>query len=168
MMGFLRTWLLGIVLTAFAVGLATELLPKGREKSMVRLIGGLLMVLALLRPFGELTWEIPSVSVGAFQNAVEAQTEDYRNSQQKELCAIIAENLETYIWDKATELGLACRASVDVSVQESGVPLPVRVTLDIPRDPALAVWLEEVVGIPAEQQIWQEGSTWTTEKDRSS
>ena len=43
----MREWLLGIVLTAFAGGLARQLAPRGREQAMVRLVSGLLLALAL-------------------------------------------------------------------------------------------------------------------------
>ena len=164
MMENLRQWLLGIVLVSFAVGTVIQLVPKGKEQGAVRLVGGLLMALALLRPLGSISWELPSVAAGIFGDSLRTQTEEHREMQQKELCAIIAERLETYIWDKATELGLDCAVTVGVRVTESGIPLPDTVMFDIPRHPALAVWLEEVVGLPAEKQIWQEGSAWTTEK----
>ena len=41
----MRAWLLGIVLTAFASGLARQLAPQGREQAMVRLAGGLLLLI---------------------------------------------------------------------------------------------------------------------------
>ena len=42
-----RQWLLGVVLTAFAGGLARQLAPKGRERALVGLVCGLLLTLAL-------------------------------------------------------------------------------------------------------------------------
>ena len=63
----LRQWLLGIVFTAFAAGLARQLAPEGREQAMVRLAGGLLVTLAILRPLGQVSWESPSLEAGAFR-----------------------------------------------------------------------------------------------------
>lgn len=165
MMKLIRRWLLGVVLTSFAVGIAQQLLPKGREQAWMRLIGGLLLALALLRPLGDVLWEGPSISTGAWGTMMESQTEIYREQQQKELGAIIAEKLETYIWDKASEMGLEGEVSVSVRMQSSGVPLPDTVTIGTPFNPALSVWLEEVVGVPAEKQLWQEGNAWTTERE---
>ena len=51
-----RQWLLGVVLTAFAGGLARQLAPKGRERALVGLVCGLLLTLALLEPLAELEW----------------------------------------------------------------------------------------------------------------
>lgn len=165
MMALVRRWLLGIVLTSFAVGMAQQIVPKGREQARIRLIGGVLLTLSLLRPLGDVFLETPSVSVGSWSQMFETQTESYREEHQKELAAIIAEKLETYIWDKAIESGMDGDVSVYVSVSMAGVPLPDTVTIGAPFDPALSIWLEEVVGIPAEKQIWQEGNTWTTERE---
>lgn len=154
----LRTWLLGVVFTAFAAGLATECIPKGRMQAMTRIAGGALMVLALLRPLGAVDWDKTILSVDAASLQTQQQTEIYRTEHEKELSSIIAERLETYIWDKATELGLTCTVRVRVLCGESGVPLPETVQISTAYDRALAVWLEEVVGIPAEKQIWLEES----------
>ena len=53
----MKSWLLGIVLTSLAAGLARQLAPKGREQAVVRLVGGLLMALAILRPLAGGAWE---------------------------------------------------------------------------------------------------------------
>ncbi len=159
MMASFRTWLLGIVLTAFASGLARQLVPAGKSQMVVRLVSGLLLVLSFLRPLASIPWEESSIAVGNFYENARQLTEQYRESGEKELSAIIERKTASYIWDKATELGLECTVSVDVAVTESGVPLPHSVTITAFRSQALAKWLEEVVGIPAEKQIWLEGSS---------
>ena len=153
----LKTWLLGVVFSAFATGLANELAPKGREKALVRMVGGVLMVLTLLRPLGAIEWSEISIPTGNFSQ----QADIYRTQQENALTAIIAERLETYIWDKATELGIACAVRVEVSCDESGIPTARSVEISAAHDPVLSAWLEEVVGIPAERQIWLEERVWT-------
>ena len=157
MMGQLRTWLLGVVFTAFATGLANELVPKGRERALVRMVGGALMVLALLCPLGAIEWETVSVPAMNFSD----QAETYREEQKNALSDIIAERLEAYIWDKATELGIACSVHILMSCDESAIPTAETVEVRAQYDPVLAAWLEEVVGIPAEKQIWLEEEVWT-------
>ncbi len=157
MMEQLKTWLLGVVFAAFATGLANELVPKGREKALVRMVGGALMVLALLRPLGAVGWETISVPAMSFSDQAEA----YRTEQENTLSAIIAERLESYIWDKATELGIACTVHIEMSCGESAIPTAETVEVRAEYDPVLAAWLEEVVGIPAEKQIWLEERVWT-------
>lgn len=167
-MAGLRTWLLGVILAAFAGSLARQLSPGGREQAAVRLVSGLLLLLAVLRPLADLRWEKLAAETGGFQSQVEEQTRQYRENQQEELSAIIAEKIETYIWDKADQLGLECAVTVTTAAGESGIPLPDAVTITAPYSAALSSWIEEGVGIPAEKQIWLEESTWSTMKERES
>lgn len=161
----MKQWLLGIVLTAFAGGLARQLAPQGREQAMVRLVSGLLLTLAILRPLAGLEWEGAALEAGSFQAHTAEQAERYRKNQQEALSAIIAEKTEAYIWDKANQLGLDCAVEVTTAAGESGIPLPDTVTILGPYSPALAACLEEEVGLPAEKQIWLEGETWTERKE---
>ena len=152
MMEGVRQWLLGVTLTAFAGGLARQLAPAGREQGMVRLVGGLLLVLALLSPLG--SWEWEGLALPAFQEAAAAE-EDYRRQQEAALSAIIAEKTAAYIWDKAEELGLSCTVEVTVAAGENGIPLPDTVIITGPYDPGLSALIEKEVGIPAGKQIWE-------------
>ena len=83
-MEILRTWMLGIVLTGFAIGLAEQLVPNGKEQSAVKFVGGLLMILALLRPLVEVSWDRDVLSAGSFGEMIQLQTETYKEQQQKE------------------------------------------------------------------------------------
>ena len=157
MMDQLRTWLLGVVFVAFASALANELVPKGREKALIRMVGGLLMVLTLLRPLGAIEWSELRIPTGSFSQ----QAEIYRAQQENAISSIIAERLETYIWDKATELGIVCAVRVAVFCDKNGIPTVQSVEISAAHDTLLSAWLEEVVGIPAEKQIWLEERVWT-------
>ena len=97
-MAAVKAWLLGVTLTALAAGLARQLAPQGREQAAVRLVGGLLLVLALLRPITALRWEdLPALEAGSFSAQTEEQAQAYRQEQTDALSAIIAERLEAYI-----------------------------------------------------------------------
>lgn len=151
----LHTWLLGVVLTAFAAALARQLVPKGREQVMVRFVSGLLMVLALLYPF--LDHRSAEYDLSKYFPGTEVWSEEYLKIEQQELNTIIEDRIATYIWDKATGLGLDCTVSVDAAMTEGGVPMPNTVRISVPYERTLAEWIEEVVGIPADKQIWLEG-----------
>ena len=164
----MRSWLLGIVLTSLAGGLARQLAPPGKEQAMVRLVSGLLLALAILRPltgqeWEELDWsaELPGL------NAAE-QAGTYRKQQQDVLSAIIEEKTEAYIWDKANRLGLSCTVSVTAAAGESGIPLPDSAVIRGPYSEALARCIDEEVGIPAGKLIWQEDEEWQKKMERES
>ena len=156
----MRSWLLGIVLTSLAGGLARQLAPQGKEQAMVRLIGGLLLTLAILRPLAGQDWERLDLKLGGFASQAEEQAQAYRKNQQDAFSAIIAEKTGAYIWDKANQLGLDCTVTVTAAVGENGLPLPVSAVIRGPYSEALARCIEEEVGIPAEKIIWQEDEEW--------
>ena len=122
---------------------------------MVRLVSGLLLALAMLRPLAGRDWEGLEVAAGSFPLQSEAQAERYRKNQQEALSAIIEEKTEAYILDKANQLGLACAVQVTAAAGESGIPLPASAIVRGPYSPVLAACMEEV-GIPAQKQIWLE------------
>ena len=158
-----RQWLLGVVLTAFAGGLARQLAPKGRERALVGLVCGLLLTLALLEPLAELEWAAAARDwPGPAQAAL---AESYRQEGQAALSAVIAEKTEAYILDKADRLGLRCAVEVAVSAGESGIPLPDAVTIRGGYSAALAACIEEEVGVPPEKQIWLEEEAWKRENE---
>ena len=165
MMGGLRAWLLGIVLTAFAGGLARQLTGQGREQAVVRLVGGLLLTLALLQPLSKLDWEGPALEAASFRVQSGEQAEIYRKNQAEALRTIIEEKTGAYILDKANRLGLDCTVSVTAAAGESGIPLPDTVTIRGGYSEMLAVCIEEEVGIPAEKQFWLEEKAWTETKE---
>ena len=72
-MGPVRQWLLGVVLTAFAAALARQLAPEGEESAAVRLVGGLLLILALLRPLAGAEWSSAALEAGSFRLQTEEQ-----------------------------------------------------------------------------------------------
>ena len=81
MMDALRTWLYGVFCAALLLTLTQGLLPKGKLRSLASLAGGLILLLALLRPLGvgkDWNWD-----ASAFQAEVA--------ERQKELSAVKVE-----------------------------------------------------------------------------
>lgn len=165
MMAAVKSWLLGVVLTAFAASLARQLAPRGRQSAAVGLVGGLLLALALARPLVRLDWGDIALPVGRFAAQSRETAADYRKKQQEELSAIIAARTEAYIWDKAAALDGDYRFTVSVSAGESGVPLPCSVTIAGPYSRELSQWLERELGLDAAAQNWLEEGEWNTKTE---
>ena len=145
-MTFLRLWLLGVVACAVLVSLAGQLTDGGTMKKIVRFAGGMLLMLAMLRPLLRL-------DLAVYREAVSQLELELAQRQEDALSARIAAETGAYIEDKADELGLSVRAAVRTE-EVDGVPLPVSVTLCGEENAALADCIERELGIAKEDQLW--------------
>ena len=87
---------------------------------------------------------------------MEQRQAELEDTREEELAALIRSETETYISDKAADMGLTLRVQVTVEPDGSGVPAPVSVELTGPRSEALSRWLETELGVPTERQVWNE------------
>ena len=98
------------------------------------------------------------LSLDALQQEAETLEEEYTRQQAEQLSAGIEEELASYIWDKAQALGLNCQVSVTVETGADGVPAPRSVDITGEYSEALSEIIEKDLGVPREQQNWQEAS----------
>lgn len=152
-----KTWLFGVVAASMAVSLLSALLPKGTISTVARCSGGLVMLLVVLRPLlaGELS-ATQKESYGYWEETISQQAQAYSRENLQEIERHIITQTEEYIVQQAAALGLTVAPQVRCSVRD-GVPFPVAVTLDIPRDAALEARIETDLAIGRENQYWQEG-----------
>lgn len=157
-MEFLKNWILGITAAALAVSLAQALTPEGTVKKVGKLVGGLVLLLAVVRPGVRL-------DPGALlpdQNALGGLSkEEAGQSGEEALKILIAQKTGAYIVDKGQSLG--CRvtqAAVTVAADSSGWPVPwsVEITGSWTGEQrrTLERAVEEELDIPAERQSYQE------------
>ncbi len=101
--------------------------------------GGLLLLAVLLRPLGSVDLSAVSLNLDAYRQTVEQRQAELEQEGQKELVGLIEAELESYISDKAADMGLTLRVQVTVEPDGSGVPVPVSVELTGPRSGAVPV-----------------------------
>ena len=152
-MTFLRSWLLGVVACAVLVSLAGQLTDGGTMKKIVRFAGGMLLMLAMLRPLLRLDLAVLDVDLASYREAVAQLELELTQRQEDALSARIAAETGAYIEDKADELGLSVRAEVSTR-EEEGVPVPAAVTLYGREDAALSALIARELGIAEEDQLW--------------
>lgn len=153
----LRTWLLGIIAAGMALSALYALLPKGRMATVGRGIGGLLLLVVILRPLTDWEGADFAVSYEDCRRQIEALTEEYRQSGNETLAALIEEKTAAYITAKGDALGVSCTAQVRSQLRD-GVPYPAEVTLSAPYHGALSQWISEELEIGADSQHWADGS----------
>jgi hypothetical protein len=158
-MELLRAWVMGLAGAAVVTGLALSLTPKGRVRSVVRLICGAVMIIALVKPVLEFDFDAYSLGLARYRADMERITESARETSDRLQRTIIEEECSAYILDKAHILGLDCtKAEVTVKWGDEGYWYPYEAHLQIngPQEQLnrLAGLIEAELGIPRERQHW--------------
>ena len=159
-MTMLKEWLLGVTAAALAVALAQALTPEGTVKKIGRLVGGLVLLLAAVRPL--MGWK--GATLGGLSLRVEPElAEEATQSGEDVMKTLIAQKAGAYIVDKGQSLGFSCTAEVGVALDGSGWPVPweaaVSGTWTAQQKKALSQAVEEELGIPAQRQSFREEGT---------
>ena len=150
----MRQWLLGVVACAVLVSVAAQLCPEGALRRIVRFTGGLLLLLAMLRPVAGYEPGVAAWSAGGYREAVARLERELTAERENALRDGIAEEWEAYIEDKAGSLGAAVRAEAEMG---AGGGVPERVTIYGTYSAELSRHLAFDLGIAKEKQIWIEG-----------
>lgn len=159
MIGWIRTWLLGITGAAMIAALAASLTPEGAVKRAGRMAGSLLIFLAVVRP-------LMTIDPGELARAVEEYAalggtiEEYTARSREEMKSIIAGQAGAYILDKATAAGIPLESVTVVVTQgeeEYPVPWSVTVTGDLSGEQRrqLSELIRQSFAIPEERQAYQ-------------
>ena len=133
MMAAARAWLTAVVSVTLLLSVIQMLTPKGSLREITSFVGGLLLLAVLLRPLGSVDLSAVSLNLDAYRQTVEQRQAELEQEGQKELVGLIEAELESYISDKAADMGLTG-----------------------PRSEALSRWLETELGVPTERQVWNE------------
>ena len=149
-----REWLISVVCTAMLVSAAENAAPSGEMRKTVSLIGGLILLIMLVRPLNELRPGWILSESGSYTRTVEQVKKELQTEQQESLRSLIEQRVEAYISDKAAELGLECRVEVESSVGEDGLPRPFSVTVYGEPDRELQNWIHTELDIPKERQVY--------------
>ncbi len=154
----IRNYLLAVAAAGILVSLLLSLLPAGPLRRTGQFVGGLILVLAVLAPVAQVELADLSRALARIRVETKEAITGVQTDNRELLAAIIKEDCETYIWDKAQEMGLELEVEVTV---EAGVnyPYPTAVTLrgavTAAQQAALSQWIEENLGIPGAQQEWR-------------
>lgn len=156
MMESLRTWLSSIVAVTLLIAMAESLVPEGTMRRVAGFTGGLVLLLALVRPV--LAGGLPDLTLETekWTAAIEEQQASLSRQGEDALAALIAERTASYIWDKGAALGLEVKANVETRTGEAGLPVPQRVELEGPYSKELADYITHELNIPPERQVWNE------------
>ncbi len=153
----IREYLISVIATALLCGIITTMLDgKGAIVVSIKMLAGLVMLLAVIRPLTSIspdhlfrwTEDISADGTDYAAYGEEMAMEAYRTG--------IMQQTEAYILDEAAALG--CNLSVEVILSQEDVPKPCQVRLSGEASPyarkTLTSILTERLGIKREDQIW--------------
>ena len=160
MVELIRQWLMGITGAAMLVALADSLTPQGSVRKMGRLIGGLVLLIAVLNPLLRLDEGALTRALTEYELDVEAYSAQLEEQNRDMMKGIIEAQTAAYIQDKAAELGMDCQVAVETQ-DDGDWPLPVAVTVWGPLSPEqqaqLTREIERDFAISARQQYYESG-----------
>ena len=154
---FLRSWILGLGGAAVFCAVMTEICPKGQVKTVVKMLCGMVMSLALISPLLSLDMDSYSLNLAKYRRegeAIAGEAQDAANAWSR---TIIEEECRAYILDKAALLGMELPdASVTLKWSSEGFWYPVECSLPVPYHPGLSSAIESGLGIGPESQKWRD------------
>jgi stage III sporulation protein AF len=160
-MSQLNAWILALVAVAILVAVADALTPEGMPRWVERLVGGLLILLVMLRPV-----------IGGLENGLsqalaqmDGQEADWPQALEETdealLERLITQSTQAYIENQAQELGITCTAQVECRWQDE-VPVPSGVTITgtmtEEEQAALSALIQTELEIAVSEQNFREGT----------
>lgn len=156
-MDALRSYMIKVTSAALVCGILNTLAGKlGSNGKILRLMCGILMVLTVISPLTKIRLtDLPELGQGILESG-EVLASDGENSAREEMAAIIKEQTQAYILDKANSLGASME--VEVILTQDALPVPCSVRLRGAISPYAKGKLQQILrqdlGIPTEEQIW--------------
>lgn len=150
----IRNYILSITASALLCGIVTSIMgEKGTAAALTKVICGIIMAMVVVSPLMQVNLSGWTDWTARLTFQAEAAAAEGELLGEEMLEAIIKEETESYILDKAGALGAALTA--DVTVKDG---LPERVLLTGTVSPyakaQLTAWIRDELGIAKEDQQW--------------
>ena len=157
MMEGIRGYFLAIVAACMLAVLACALLKNSKMQRITKFIAGILILLTVATPLLRIDTAALAEKISELGRGSRFDTQEISKDYQTMLRALVKKNTQTYIEDKAQELGGIIQAEVTLGSGE--YPAPEHVVLTGTMTPEQAKRLESYIadslGIPPEQQEWK-------------
>lgn len=153
--GILGNWIMGLSGAAVFCAVMCELCPKGSVKSVVKLLCGMVMALALISPL--LNMELPyyAMNLAEYRLMAEEAASDGKSESDTLSRTIIEEQCRAYILDKGQALGADIQdAGVKLRWSSEGFWYPVGCEIKGKYHGGLAAAISSELGLGDESQVW--------------
>ena len=157
MMNTLRQYIFSIIVVSVIVAILNKIPFATPMKRLIKMISGVVLTIVLISPLNG--FQVNSILT--YFDAINWETQDVVSYGEdfyvKNLSAIISEKCESYILDKAEQLGVTIAVSVACDSSENPTPNSVQISGNI--SPYAQNMLKRVIandiGIPEENQLWR-------------
>lgn len=125
----IREWLTGIIAAALLLCVVYGIIPDGPVKRVGKITGGLVLMLALLRPVAGLNLETLSANLTNYRVEAGSYGENIEEANGRLMKTIIEERSAAYILERAEALGMDCKITVTCKTGEDRYPYPYEATI---------------------------------------
>lgn len=156
-MDTVRNYLVSVLAACMIAVIASVLVRKSPIQKVVRMVGGILILLVVISPLLRLDTESLGKRIEEFCGERNFDTSQIEANTREQLAAHIKRTTEAYIENRAAELGAAIQAKVTVGDGEYPTPVAVTIigTLTPEQRGELAAYLTVSLGIAADKQEWK-------------
>ncbi len=152
-----RSYLIRLTTAAVLAALVRRLAPEGGTGRAARLGAGLLILLTAFGPLAQVDTVSAAERLARSGFSDPLSTEDFSVETNNLLSGLISQEAETYILDKAREMGLTLSVCVETRVEDT-YPVPWSVTIrgspTQQQQTQLSGIIDQELGIPKERQEW--------------
>lgn len=160
-MDAMKEWIISLTAVSILVSAILAITPEGAAKRTVRLAGGLILFLVLIKPLKELDAGDIAFYNMQYRTEYEKYEEKLIEKNSSMVKTIIEDKVRTYILQKAEALGLECDAEVIARTGKDGYPYPDRIIFHVAagQDDAMIEKLSYIaaseLGVTEENQEWR-------------
>ncbi len=154
----IRQYLLSIITAAMICGIISVLFQekKGSYAKIIKLISGIFLMFTVISPLGNVELTGFGDYTDTLKEIAEESVEEGVTAAAEERNAIIKQQTEAYILEKATSLG--AQITVEVHLSDDSIPYPNAAVITGSVSPydkaALVSYISTNLNIPEDSQIW--------------
>lgn len=156
-MSVIKSYIIRLVAASIIVSCSTSLTTSSPVmRKLIKLLSNLFLIIIIIVPLRNISFENLDGYFDSVYTDADIYTEYGINSAKDNYKEHIKAKLETYILDKAENMGLSITAEVELSNDEHNFPCSVTVKGDIApyAKEILTAFIEDNLGIAKENQHW--------------
>lgn len=154
---FVKDYLTSLIAAAVICGIITTFTHKNKGcGAVVKMLCGIFMAVTVISPIAQLQLQDINVNLDQLTQEADLITQNGVSDSQQEQEAVIKQQLETYIIDKARKLETEIQVDLTLTQDELHLPQDIRIRGAVsPHNKAIIrQWINDELGIPEENQQW--------------